>query len=72
MRSVAEVKDIIRAYRAYFGISKFELHLRSGVSVDAITRLETGTGRVYLDTFERLLDSIGCELKVVAKENGHD
>lgn len=69
MRSVAET---IKAVRKYLKLTVWDLHVRTGLSMETIRKVESGIGQPYLSTVQIILDAMGCELKVVAKENGHD
>ena len=63
--------ESIKAVRRYLKLSVWDLHIRSGLSVETIRKVESGMGRPYMDTIQKLFDAMGCELKVVAKEKNH-
>lgn len=60
--------ESIKAVRRYLKLSVWDLHIRSGLSVETIRKVESGTGQPYLSTVQTILDAMGCELKVVVKE----
>lgn len=69
MRNVAET---IKAVRKYLKLTVWDLHVRTGLSMETIRKVESGTGRPYLSTVQTILEAMDCELRVAVKENGHD
>lgn len=69
MRNVAET---IKAVRRYLKLTVWDLHVRTGLSMETIRKVESGMGQPYLSTVQTILDAMGCELRVAVKENGHD
>ena len=69
MRNVAET---IKAVRKYMKLTVWDLHVRTGLSMETIRKVERGMGQPYLSTVQTILDAMGCELRVAVKENGHD
>ena len=65
MRNVAET---IKAVRKYLKLTVWDLHVRTGLSTETIRKVESGMGQPYLSTVQTILNAMGCELKVVAKE----
>jgi len=69
MRNVAET---IKGVRTYLKLTVWDLHVRTGLSMETIRKVESGTGQPYLSTVQTILEAMGCELRVAVKENGHD
>lgn len=65
MRNVAET---IKAVRKYLKLTVWDLHVRSGLSMETIRKVESGMGQPYLSTVQTILDAMGCELRVAVKE----
>ena len=60
--------EIIRACRKFRGLTQAQLCRRSGVPKQTISGVERGRG-CTLYTFNRLLDAMGFDIDIVAKED---
>ena len=59
--------DIIRECRKSMGMSQRDLSTRSGVGRVSLSKIETGVTIPGTDTFEKLIESCGYEIRIVRK-----
>lgn len=59
--------DIIRECRKSMGMSQRDLSTRSGVGRVNLSKIETGATIPGTDTFEKLIESCGYEIKIVKR-----
>lgn len=59
----------LRALRKAKGLTQTELAEKAGVNRKTLWVLEKGNGGVTLYVYSQLLDALGCELRIVPKED---
>lgn len=57
-----ELGDMVYQRRIELGWSQQTLETNSGISHDAISRIESGRGMPYMTTFVKLLAAMGCRV----------
>lgn len=67
------LSDTIRSRREQLSVDQKTLSRLSGVSLHALSDLETGKGNPTLSTVSKVLDPLGLELRIGLKstESGH-
>lgn len=59
--------DIIRECRKSMGMSQRDLAVRTGMAKCNLSKIETGATIPGTDTFEKLIESCGYEIKIVKR-----
>jgi len=62
-----EYGDLIRECRKAAGISQRDLAVRTGMAKCNLSKIETGATIPGTDTFEKLIESCGYEIRIVRK-----
>lgn len=70
--NIKSAESIIKQRRKLLGIDQRELSRIAGISIHALSNLESGAGNPTLATLSKVLDALGLEMKIKPKEPGID
>jgi y4mF family transcriptional regulator len=62
------IAGTVKRIRKQHGLNQEQLADIAGVSLPTITRLEGGKANIRLDMLVKILESLGCQLEIIAKE----
>jgi predicted transcriptional regulator len=65
--SIDNINKLIRKRRKALGIDQGELSRIAGISVHALSNIESGAGNPTLKTITKVLDALGLEIKIQPK-----
>lgn len=62
-----EIGKAIKARRKMLNITQRTLSELAGVSINTLTKIERGEGNPSLDVLEKVMETLGLDIKIVVK-----